>query len=145
MMQAESPITEKARRSVLPHPTWAVFTMCLVSTATQHVAPTGCECPPAPDAHIDARFRVAFEGWKRNSSRTFKMTMIVLRGAPAFTPARLAKRLGKIQKLNPSSRDAARISSAAPCSGQDRPAKRPSGDCRPADRSSDWRSVTGWC
>jgi phosphoribosylformylglycinamidine synthase len=35
------------------------------------------------------------------------MTMLVLRGAPAFTPARLAKRLGKIQKQNPSVRDAA--------------------------------------
>jgi len=35
------------------------------------------------------------------------MTMLVLRGAPAFTPARLAKRLGKIQKQNPSIRDAA--------------------------------------
>jgi phosphoribosylformylglycinamidine synthase len=34
------------------------------------------------------------------------MTMLVLRGAPAFTPARLAKRLGKIQKQNPSVRDA---------------------------------------
>jgi len=35
------------------------------------------------------------------------MTMLVLRGAPAFTPARLAKRLGKIQKHNPAVRDAA--------------------------------------
>jgi len=35
------------------------------------------------------------------------MTMLVLRGAPAFTRARLAKRLGKIQKQNPSIRDAA--------------------------------------
>ncbi len=34
------------------------------------------------------------------------MTMLVLRGAPAFTPARLAKRLGKIQARNPSLRDA---------------------------------------
>jgi len=32
--------------------------------------------------------------------------MLVLRGAPAFTPARLAKRLGKIQRQNPSVRDA---------------------------------------
>jgi phosphoribosylformylglycinamidine synthase len=34
------------------------------------------------------------------------MTMLVLRGAPAFTPARLAKRLLKIQAKNPSIRDA---------------------------------------
>ena len=53
------------------------------------------------------RFRVAFPRRKRNSSRNFKMTMHVLRGAPAFTPARLAKRLGRIQKRNPSIRDAA--------------------------------------
>ena len=34
------------------------------------------------------------------------MTMLVLRGAPAFTSARLAKRLQKIQTKNPSIRDA---------------------------------------
>ena len=37
----------------------------------------------------------------------FKMSMLVLRGAPAFTPARLAKRLRRIQGRNPAIRDAA--------------------------------------
>ena len=35
------------------------------------------------------------------------MTMLVFRGAPAFTPARLAKHLRKIQGQNPSICDAA--------------------------------------
>ena len=29
------------------------------------------------------------------------MSMLILRGAPSFTPARLAKRLAKIQAKNP--------------------------------------------
>jgi phosphoribosylformylglycinamidine synthase len=54
-----------------------------------------------PESTAGPRFPVAFPARKRNSSTGFTMPMLVLGGAPAFTKARLAKRLKKIQTANP--------------------------------------------